>query len=138
MDIDLVTATQGRMSMSKPKILSEAVYQTGKKAVIVHGPHDAAALATFVIQERSAWCEVEPLPDDEYMICYKLEHHKAVLNYCKVITAEDVLAEFVADVEYAMDEETGCCLMPDQATPIEEVWPDLMVTYRKAKAVLDA
>jgi len=38
-------------------------------------------LTTFLTKNRSAWFEVVPLPDDQYEIVYKTEHHKAVLRF---------------------------------------------------------
>ncbi len=54
--------------------------------------------------------------------CCKDEHHKAVLAHCQEPSAKAILAEFVADIEAFGVEET------------EVEWPDLLVTYRKAKA----
>lgn len=47
---------------------------------VVKGVLVAMDLAQFLIQDRSAWFELTPLPDDEYEVRYKPENHAAVLQ----------------------------------------------------------
>ena len=93
--------------------------------VIVRGAGYCCYVTVFLTCQRSAWFEVTPLPNDEYKITYKDEHHKAVLAHCQESSAKAVLAEFVTDVEAFGVEET------------EVEWPDLLITYRKAKAFFE-
>lgn len=48
------------------------------RGVVVETEYSALDIARFLIQERSAWYELTPLPDDEWEIVYKAEHHAAV------------------------------------------------------------
>ena len=66
---------------------------------------------------------------DASEIMLEMQDH-AELERKKGITAEGVLAEFVADIEAAYP--PGTSAEPD----LNDDWPDLGATYRKAKAVL--
>lgn len=60
-------------------IVSE-VGRGGLRGVIVAGGIHAQAMSDFLIIEGSAWFQVTPLPDDDYEIVYKPEHHAGVLK----------------------------------------------------------
>lgn len=67
-------------------ILATSRRQGGKSGVIVQGFAHALWVTRYLLAEKSAWCEVMPLPDDEYEVIYKSEHEAAVLAQFGLVT----------------------------------------------------
>jgi hypothetical protein len=67
-------------------ILSTSRRQGDKSGVIVQGFGHALRVTHCLLAEKSAWCEVMPLPDDEYEVIYKSEHEVAVLAQSGLVT----------------------------------------------------
>lgn len=73
------------MTQTKTSIVLSETHTGDKCGVVVSGPERASDVAQFLVADRSAGFELTPLPDDEYRIDYKPEHHASVMeNFGKI------------------------------------------------------